>query len=145
MMKSIACYFIACLGLFIVGELSPFAIGDRFYRFDRMHVFLWSYYVFLFLSGVIVKVNRYGDWRKTLLVGASCGLVSGLIAQALAIATNSKLLNGAGIGDASELIVSLCIGSVVFLTPVWGALSAAIGKKLAEAAHKPVHNPGSVL
>lgn len=131
-------YLLACTALFLLASLSPFAIGDRFYRFDRAHIFLGLFYSALFVVGVALRVHRPSPWRRTVLLGALAGLLSGLLAQAVVILVNgvsNGVLRSVG---AMDILFSLATGSLVFLTPAWGIVSASASKVLSRR-----HLPGA--
>jgi hypothetical protein len=115
-------YFLICLAFLVVAELSPFGMIDRFYRFDRHHVFVMSFYTALFVLGLLLRVYQSTSLSRAMCSGAFNGLISGVIAQGVVLSLSvGSILE---LDNLPELAFSLAVGSAIFLTPVWGALSA---------------------
>ncbi|KJV34832.1 hypothetical protein [Luteibacter yeojuensis] len=135
--KPVLRYFLTCAGFLILAELSPFEVVDRFYRFDRAHAFLPAFYAALFLVGAALGVPRHASWRQDAMRGAACGFLSGVLAQATVLVVNGHTEVALQNGGASELGSSFLMGTVVFATPVWGAVCALVDKSLASKSIFP--------
>src|SRR5438552_2595967 len=109
--RSIACYFLSCLFLFVAVELFPSPIVDKFYRLDRHHIYIVSYYVALLIVGVLLRVHSATSLKRAVVLGGLNGLICGLIAQGVVptIGAGSVLR----LENVSELVFSIAVGSLV--------------------------------
>jgi hypothetical protein len=123
-------YLLICVALFLVAQLSPFDIVDRFYRFDRSHIFLALFYLALFVVGISLRIHRPSSWKRALLMGALGGLISGLIAQIGVIVVQEIRTESLQVESTVDLGFSLVVGTAIFATPIWGAVAASIDKLL---------------
>ena len=119
-------YGLACVILFVIAQLSPLRFTDKFYQFDRAHVFLPAFYASLLLIGVLIHSYTAVTWGRVLLKGALSGLLAGFVAQIVAVLVNRHGLGLFVTAPMTETIGSMLFATVVFLTPVWGLLSASI-------------------
>ena len=115
-------YLLACAAFLVVAWWLPWTVSSRFYRFDRVHMFLPTFYSVLFLAGVTLGVHRVRSWGSCAWLGAGAGLLAGWIAQLAVMLVMRRAWPASA--EAGSVAISLAIGSVVWLTPAWGALAA---------------------
>lgn len=127
-------YGLLCIVLLGVSWLLPAGYTEKFYRFDRSHVFVPMFFFSLLLVGILFRSYDAVTWRKVLLKGAFVGVVAGLIAYFVTILVNRHGATAFGSAKASEVVVSALFTLVVFFTPVWGATSALIARAMAVRA-----------
>lgn len=135
-------YFLICASFFAIAQLSPFAIDDRVYRFDRYHLFVEVFYLMIFVVGIILRLHRPSSWPRAVSLGAINGLLSGFITAMIIVVADQKiaLLKSA---PPLELLISLAITSFIFLTPVWGIVIACISNVISKRfyqANQMLHN-----
>jgi uncharacterized membrane protein len=121
-------YLLVCVVLFAIAKLSPLSVGERFYKFDRAHVFLEIFFAALFVVGIAFGAHRSRNWGRAVLFGALTGLVSGLLAQAVVVIVNGIPSGLFKSGSVLDLIFSLAMGTIIFLTPLWGVVSACVAR-----------------
>ena len=117
-------YLAVCVVFFALAEWWPWAVSSRFYRFDRQHLFLPAFYAALFLLGVALGVHRARHWTHAAWLGALSGLLGGWVAQWLVMVLTTG--NWPISIEWRDVALPLILGSIVWLTPVWGALAAVV-------------------
>lgn len=118
-------YGLACVVLFAIAQLSPLRYTDKFYQFDRAHVFLPTFYAALLLIGVLIHSYSASTWGPVLLKGALSSLLAGFIAQIVTVLVNRHGLNLFVTAPVIETIGSTLLTAMIFLTPAWGILTAS--------------------
>lgn len=120
------CYSLVCVVLFAIAQLSPLRFADKFYRFDRAHVFIPVFYALLLFIGVTLRSSAVTTWRGVVLKGALSGFLAGIVAHVVVVVVNRHGLGFLASVPISETILSALPTTVVFVTPVWGIVCAAI-------------------
>jgi hypothetical protein len=119
-------YALICVVLFAIAELSPLGFADRFYRFDRAHIFIPVFYALLLVIGVVLRSSVAATWRRVVLKGAVSGLLAGIVAHVIVIVVNRHGFGPFMSDPVSETIASALLTVVVFFTPVWGIICACV-------------------
>ncbi len=119
-------YSLVCVVIFAIAEISPLRFEDRFYRFDRAHVFIPVFYALLFVIGTALQSKLATTWRRVVLKGAASGFLAGILAHVVVVVVNRHGLGSFASASLSEAILSALLTTVVFVTPVWGIVCAVI-------------------
>jgi hypothetical protein len=127
-------YSLVCLILLGLSQLSPLHYADRFYQFDRAHVFVPTFYLALLFIGVIVRPYDTATWARAQAKGAIVGAAAGLIAYLVTILVNRHGLNFFSMSTIIAATLSALFTIIVFLTPVWGIVSALTARLLMKKA-----------
>jgi hypothetical protein len=97
--------------------------------------FLPIYYALLAATGLLAGVHRFSTWKRTLIAGGGCGLISGILAIVIVLALKPRSPGAISIERFCELTVGVLFCSLLFLTPVWGMACAAIVRLVVRENH----------
>jgi hypothetical protein len=125
--KVVSCFFLVCSTMAMVAYYSPVNFLANFYRYDRDNSFWIIFYTCLFVFGGLMSKGSLYGWKRTAVTGLISGFFSGLLSQLLVIAINEPQFSPEKIGS---LMISLLIGTMLLLTPLWGILSFLTWKLL---------------
>jgi hypothetical protein len=110
------------------------------YGFDRKHLFLYIYFGFLFILGLLLRISNSPNinWSHAILIGALNGIISGILASFAVIFyydASRKIFNFFQNNVSSSFFISqvsftLLTVAIIFSTPIWGVLSACIAKSI---------------
>lgn len=119
-------YSLVCVIIFAIAELSPLRFADRFYRFDRAHIFIPVFYALLLVIGIVLQASSAKTWQKVVLKGSASGFLAGIVAHVVVVVVNRHGFGSFASAWISETIFSALTTTVVFVTPMWGIVCAVI-------------------
>ncbi|WP_126672416.1 hypothetical protein [Dyella dinghuensis] len=123
-------YGVVCMTLLAIAQFSPLRFTDRFYQFDRVHVFVPTFYVALLIVGFFVRPYATTVLKVVLFKGSISGVLAGIFAYFVTILANRHGLDLFHASAVFEVVASLLFTLIVFFTPLLGIVSALITRFL---------------
>lgn len=114
-------YFGLCLTFWLLAWLSPLRWASAFMKADYHHIYNHAYYLFLFLSGMLLKVDVTASYKAVLWKSVVAGLIAGCLAYMAVVLSRSDGIELLTHMDTS-VMEPMLISGLLLGTPLWAAM-----------------------